>query len=57
MFTLMLIALLNLAVVPEVPIVQAALIVLVSGSILYGSVMYFLQKMTKQIDVAQKEMG
>ncbi|MFW9964304.1 MAG: hypothetical protein ACFFCX_12110 [Candidatus Sifarchaeia archaeon] len=57
MFTLIVIVLLNSAIAVEIRIAQTGLIVLVSGSILHGSVTYFLQKMKKQVVNYQKEIG
>ena len=57
MFTFMVVVLLNSAIAVEIRIAQAGLIVLVSGSILHGSVTYFIQKMKKQIVNSQKEIG
>ena len=45
----------NATVLPEVRIAQAGLISLVLGSILYGSMAYFIRKMQKQIVIGQKE--
>ena len=57
MFTLMVAVLMNSAVVPEIRIGQAALIALIAGVILYGSASYFIRRLHRQIELAEKEKG
>ncbi len=53
MFTLVVAVLLNSTIPPEIRIVQAGLIVAVTGTVLYGTVTYFLRRLHKEIEIAQ----
>ncbi|MHA2193526.1 MAG: hypothetical protein ACXAEE_03985 [Candidatus Thorarchaeota archaeon] len=55
MFILTVATLLNPSLALEVRLVQAAMTMLISGALLYGSVAYFMRRMQRQLGVHLKK--